>query len=469
MPHRGATTGALCPDERVERQGFICIDALRHGLPALHWQIAIGMVGGALVGGALELLAPGFADDFSRLMEPIGLAFVRLVTMAAAPLVLASLVIGVSSVADPAKLGRIGGKTLGLYVLTTALAITTGVLLAVLIQPGSSLTAESAASLREGFAAGAEARLGQATQTDFRSWVISLIPSNPFTALADGLMLQVVVFALLLGLALALIPRERAEPVVSVFGSFNDAMIKVVELVMRLAPIGVFALVAATTAGFGFGVLAALGTYTLVVVLGLAVHIFAVYGPLVHWLSRGAMPIRRFYKSMTSVQLLAFSTSSSAATLPLNMETVRDRLGASDRVTAFVLPLGATVNMDGTALYQGVAAVFIAQVYGLALSPADLGTIVLTATLASIGTAAVPGAGLIMLVIVLQAVGIPPEGIALILGVDRLLDMCRTVVNVTGDAAVAVVVASSEGELGEPRATFLSEIPVVEPGSAVGG
>ena len=278
-------------------------------------------------------------------------------------------------------------------------------------------------------------------------------------------MLQIVFFALVTGVALTLIPAAKAEPVVRFFDGFTEVLIKIVEGTMRLAPYGVFALIAAVTAEFGFGILGTLGWYALAVVLGLALHLFAVYGGLLRLFVGGRLPLGRFFKAMASVQLLAFSSSSSAATLPLNMEAVRDRLGVSERVTSFVLPLGATVNMDGTALYQGVAALFIAQVYGLSLPLADQAAIVLTATLASIGTAAVPGAGLVMLVIVLEAVGVPVEGIALIFGVDRLLDMCRTVVNVTGDAAVAAIVAASEGELGVPEASFLSELPLVEAGA----
>ncbi len=216
---------------------------------------------------------------------------------------------------------------------------------------------------------------------------------------------------------------------------------------MRLAPYGVFALIATVTADFGFSILRTLVWYTAAVATGFVLHLFGVYGTLLRLMARGRMPLRRFYRTLASVHLLAFSSSSSAATLPLNMEVVRDRLRVSERVTAFVLPLGATVNMDGTALYQGVAAVFIAQVYGIPLDLADQAAIVLTATLASVGTAAVPGAGMVMLVIVLETVGVPVEGIALIFGIDRLLDMCRTVVNVTGDAAVAVIVAATEGEL----------------------
>ncbi len=436
---------------------------------ALHWQILLGLVAGAVAGSLVNALAGAAgAALVTAYVKPVGTLFIRLITMIAAPLVLASLVVGAASISDPRKLGRIGGKTLVLYLATTALAITIGLVLANLLRPGAGVPDDVSARLLEGYQEQAAARIERAEDLSVVDQLLALVPTNPFEALATGNMLQIVVFALIVGVALTLIPVAKAEPVIRFFDGFTDVLIKIVELVMRGAPYGVFALIAAVTAEFGFGILGALGWYALAVVLGLALHLFGVYGSMLGLLARGKMSPGRFFRAMASVQLLAFSSSSSAATLPLNMETVRDRLGVSDRVTSFVLPLGATVNMDGTALYQGVAAVFIAQVYGLSLSLADQAAIVLTATLASIGTAAVPGAGIVMLVIVLKAVGVPIEGIALIFGIDRLLDMCRTVVNVTGDATVAVVVAASEDELHTPKATFLSELPLVEEGARVG-
>ena len=442
--------------------------APRRGLP-LHWQILIGLVLGALVGSLVNALAgPELAVRFADWVRPFGTLFVRLITMTAVPLVLASLIVGASSITDPAKLGRIGGKTITIYLLTTAVAISLGLLVANVLQPGSGLPEAVSASLLQGYGDQASSRIQSAGQLSVTEQLVALVPTNPFAALSGGNMLQVVIFALIVGIAATLIPASRAAPFVRFFDGLTQILIKIVELIMRLAPYGVFALLAAVTAELGFGILGTLGWYALAVVLGLALQLFGVYGLMLRFLARGRMAVRRFYRTMASVQLLAFSSSSSAATLPLNMETVRDRLGVSDRVTSFVLPLGATVNMDGTALYQGVATLFIAQVYGLPLTFADQLTVVLTATLASIGTAAVPGAGLVMLVIVLESVGVPVQGIALILGVDRLLDMCRTVVNVTGDATVAVVVAASENELGEPRATFINEIPLAEPGATMG-
>ena len=430
---------------------------------ALHWQILLGLVLGALFGGLVS--AFGSAEMTGLVVawvRPVGTLFIRLITMIAAPLVLASLVVGASSITEPSKLGRIGGKTLALYLFTTAVAITIGLVVAGVIRPGAGLPSDVSARLLASYSEQADARVGQAAEVSFADQLLALVPTNPFEALATGNMLQIVFFALVTGVALTLIPAAKAEPVIRFFDGFTEVLIKIVEGVMRLAPYGVFALIAAVTAEFGFGILGTLGWYALAVVLGLVLHLFAVYGGLLRLFVGGRLPLGRFFKTMASVQLLAFSSSSSAATLPLTMEAVRDRLGVSERVTSFVLPLGATVNMDGTALYQGVAALFIAQVYGLPLSFADQAAIVLTATLASIGTAAVPGAGLVMLVIVLEAVGVPVEGIALIFGVDRLLDMCRTVVNVTGDAAVAVIVAASEGELGVPEAALLSDLSLVE-------
>lgn len=433
---------------------------------ALHWQILLGLVLGAAAGSVVSLAGGAEAVAFvTTYVRPFGTLFIRLITMIAAPLVLASLVVGASSISDPRKLGRIGGKTLALYLLTTALAITIGLLVANLLQPGAGLPADVSGRLLQSYSEAAAGRIERAETVSFIDQLVALVPTNPFEALAGGNMLQIVFFALVVGVSLTLIPAAKAEPVIRFFDGFTDVLIKIVELVMRTAPYGVFALIAAVTAEFGFGILGTLSLYALAVVVGLLIQLFVVYGGLLRLLARGRVGVRRFFQAMGSVQVLAFSSSSSAATLPLNMETVRDRLGVSERVTSFVLPLGATVNMDGTALYQGVAAFFIAQVYGLGLTLGDQVTIVLTATLASIGTAAVPGAGIVMLVIVLKSIGVPVEGIALILGIDRILDMCRTVINVTGDATVAVVVAASEGELVTPVATHLDDVPLVEQGA----
>jgi Na+/H+-dicarboxylate symporter len=278
--------------------------------------------------------------------------------------------------------------------------------------------------------------------------LIDIVPQNPVEALAGGNMLQIIFFAILLGIAVTLIPREKGRPVIAFLDGISEAMIKIVHIVMKLAPLGVLALIAAVVGQFGASILLSLVTYSLVVVAGLAIHMLAVYPSAVRLLA-GMRP-GFFFRGIRDAQLIAFSTSSSSATLPVTMECAEENLGVSEEVSSFVLPLGSTVNMDGTALYQGVAAVFIAQVYGIPLGFTAQLTIVLMATLASIGAAGVPGVGMITLAMVLEQVGVPLEGIALILGVDRVLDMCRTAVNVTGDASAAVIVAATEGDLGRP-------------------
>ena len=415
----------------------------------LHWKIVIGLVLGALFGGIVNAAGlTGLSGITTEYIRPVGTLFIRLITMIAAPLVVTSLIVGASSIADPRKLGRIGIRTILLYVATTAVAISIGLAMAWIIQPGAGLPEATSRRLLESYSEQAGTRIEGAEEVSAVDAILEIVPTNPFAALASGSMLQIVFFALIVGLALTMIKSEKARPVIQFFDGFTDVLIRIVEMVMLFAPYGVFALIAAVTADFGFGILSTLSWYALAVVLGLVIHMFVVYGSLLKSTVGAAMPLGRFFKSLLDVHLLAFSSSSSAATLPLNMEVTRDRLGVSERITSFVLPLGATMNMDGTALYQGVAAVFIAQVYGLPLTFLDQVVVVLTATLASIGTAAVPGAGVVMLVIVLNAIGVPVEGIALIMGIDRILDMCRTVVNVTGDATVATVVAHYEGELG---------------------
>lgn len=376
----------------------------------------------------------------------VGDLFIRALRFIAVPIVLFSLIVGAASLNDLRKLSRIGGKTIAIYLCTTAVAITIGLGLANVIRPGKFVPPETRDALRAQQQSLAERQIGtaEAAPTVWQT-LLDLLPRNPFEALAKGEMLQVVILALIIGIALTLIRREKAEPVVRFCDGMTEVIIKIVNVVMLTAPYAVFALIAPIVATMGLDVLRALLVYTLVVIAGLALHMLVVY-PLLFKLFTN-MGYVRFFRGIAPAQLLAFSSSSSSATLPVTMQCARDRLGVSDDVTSFVLPLGATINMDGTALYQGVAAVFIAQMYNMGLTVGDQLTIVLTATLASIGTAGVPGVGIIMLVIVLRSVNVPLEGIAVILGVDRLLDMCRTTVNVTGDAAVATVVASTEREL----------------------
>lgn len=428
---------------------------------ALHWQILIGMGAGLLVGllvnaaaepiAALRQQAPALdqaAGFLVALNTFLGDLFLRCLRFIAVPVVLFSLVVGASSLNDLRKLSRIGTRTMALYLSTTALAISVGLLLANLARPGRFLPAALRDRLAAEVPAGVQEKVGAAAPSVWTT-LLDLVPANPFAALAQGQMLQVVVTALAIGAALTLVPAELSRPVIQAAQGLTEAIIKLVEAVMKAAPLAVFCLIAKVMAGMGLDVLGALFAYTLTVVVGLAVMTFGVY-PLILRLLGGVGP-RRFFEAIAPACLLAFSSSSSAATLPVTMDCVEKRLGVGEEVTSFVVPLGATINMDGTALYQGVAAVFIAQLFGVPLDLGDQLTIVLTATLASIGTAGVPGVGLVMLVIVLQSVGMDEAtmkgGIAIIFGVDRLLDMCRTTTNVTGDAMVAAVVGAREGDL----------------------
>ncbi len=425
---------------------------------ALHWWILLSMAAGVTYG--IVAAQMGHAEHILVWIKPFGTIFLNLLKMIAVPLVLFSLVAGVASLNDTAKVGRIGGKTLVLYLGTTAVAITVGLLVANIVQPGSNLSRESADRLMERFAADAGQRVETAKAVSIGDQLVDIVPTNPFYALAnayDGKMLQVVFFSLLLGIALTRLRNKKSvEHVVEVFSLLSDAIIEMVHLIMRIAPIGVFALMASVIAEFGSDaeqlgdLAAALLGYMLTVVAALTLHAMLVYLPLLRFV--GKVPVRKFFAAMAPAQLLAFSSSSSGATLPVTIDCVEKGVGVDEEVSSFVLPLGATVNMDGTGLYQGVAAVFIATFYGIPLTVGDQLMIVLTAALASIGTAAVPGVGIVMLTIVLAQIEVPAEGIALILGVDRPLDMCRTVLNVTGDATVATCVARSEGLINDGAA-----------------
>lgn len=391
-------------------------------------------------------LVAGTARFVRSLTGFVGDLFLRGLRFIAVPIVLFSLVVGASSLNDIAKLGRIGIKTIVIYLSTTAVAITVGLLLANTVGPGRGFSeSDRDTLLASNQAAAADQLQIAAGKPDFWTVLLDIVPSNPFNALAETEMLQVVFAALLIGIALTLVPREKARPVIAFCEGMTEVIIKIVHIVMLMAPYAVFALIVTVVADLGLDVLASLARYSLVVLAGLLIMIFGVYPTLLRLLTDVAYT--RFFRAISPAQLLAFSSSSSGATLPVTMECCVERLGVKEEVSSFVLPLGATINMDGTALYQGVAAVFIAQMYGIELSVAQQLTIVLTATLASIGTAAVPSAGIVMIIIVLQSVGLPPEGIAVILGVDRILDMCRTTCNVTGDCMVASVVAAGENAL----------------------
>ena len=393
-----------------------------------------------------------FTQDW---IAPFGTIFVNLLKLIAVPLVLSSLITGVASLHDLTKLSRIGGKTIAIYIATTISAITIGLILVNTLRPGDVMPPELSQQLQDSFQAEAQARTEVADtvqESGPLQPLVNAIPQNLVHAASNNRnMLQVVFFALFIGIGLILVRNRRTRLVQHFFEGINDLIIRLVDIIMHVAPYGVFALIAGTITSLAgdsldsiIQLLRALGFYSLVVVLGLMIHVVVVYGSLVHFVSPHSL--KKFFGSIAPAQLLAFSTSSSAATLPVTMECAKENLGVKEEVGSFVLPLGATINLDGTALYQAVAAVFIAQVLGMDLNFIDQLTIVLTATLASIGAAPVPGAGIIMLVIILEAIGVPSAAVALILGVDRILDMVRTATNVTGDITVAVLIDSTEKE-----------------------
>jgi Na+/H+-dicarboxylate symporter len=387
--------------------------------------------------------------DWAVAMEPFGQAFIRLLIMIVIPLVMASLIIGTASLGDLKKLGRIGVKTVGYYLVATALAVALGLVVANIARPGAGLDEEVKTQLLSDYAGTNEARLEQFEEPPgLQDILFNIIPRNPFASMANMDMLQIIFFALFLGIALTVLTEERRKPLVDVLESVNDAMVVMVEMIMKIAPYGVFILIAAVAGRFGYGVLLSLLQYVLVGV-GTMILFTVTFYPVT--LRMSGMKPGFFFKRFYEVMVFAFSTSSSNAALPINLKVTEDDLGVSRDVASFVLPLGATVNMNGTGIYHGVSTIFIAQVYGMSLSPSQLVIVVITATLASIGAAGVPGIGFITLAIVLEALGIPLEGLAMVLGVERILDMTRTAVNVTGDSAAAVWVAKTEGELTIPE------------------
>jgi len=421
----------------------------------LHWQIIIGMILGLIWG--LVSSVSGLNDFTSGYIRPFGTIFITMLKLIAVPLVLASLVVGVSSLNDMTKLSRMGGKTIGIYMVTTIFAITIGLTLVNIMQPGDTLPPDTQESLMASYSENLEGREDAAelvTERNILDFFVDIVPENFIESASDNSnMLQVVFVAILLGIGIISIPVQKGAILIDFFDSLNEVIIKIVDFIMKTAPYGVFALMAVVIVdlagddlGQAMNLLYALGWYCTAVVLGLLLHVILVYSALFKVFSN--MKLIDFFRAIRPAILLGFSTSSSMATLPVTMERVEKNLGVGEEVSSFVLPVGATINMDGTSLYQAIAAVFIAQAIGIDLTIVQQLTIVLTATLASIGAAGVPGAGIIMLVIVLQAIEVPVEGIALILGVDRILDMCRTAVNITGDAAVSVAVAHTEGKLG---------------------
>ena len=419
----------------------------------LYTKILIGLALGVVVGLVANLLGLEWLQAVLAGAEPIGTAFIRLITMVVVPLVAASLLIGTASLGDLRKLGRIGGKTVLYYMSTTAIAVTIGIVLSNVVQPGGGVDPTTRDALSEAFAEQAGERVALAAEKPpVVETLLNMIPRNPVQAAAEMDLLPLIIFTILFGAAITLVDAEKKNAVLMFAEGVNDAVMVLIDWIMKLAPYAVFALIAAVVAQFGLDLLRSLLVYTLTVVAGLLIHAFLTYGLVIRFLVR--MNPATFFRRVIEAPVVAFSTSSSNATLPVTMETAEEDLGMSNQVASFVLPLGATINMDGTALYQAVATMFIAQIYGVGLGIGEQLTIVLTATLASIGAAGVPSAGIIILILVLNSVGLgghAAAGIALILGVDRILDMLRTAVNVTGDLTAASFVATSEGEELVPR------------------
>ena len=415
---------------------------------ALHWKILIGMALGVI----FALLCAQFSwgkEFIVDWIKPFGTIFINLLKLIAVPLILGSLIKGISDLKDISKLSKMGFRTIGMYLVTTVLAVSIGLAIVNIIKPGSFITEETRTELVNSYANDANSKIeaaGKQKEAGPLKALEDIVPDNIIKAAADnGNMLQVIFFAIFFGVSLILIPEATGAPVKAFFDGFNEVILKMIEIIMLAAPYGVFALLAALVVESpSADLFQALAMYGLSVVLGLFLLI-GVYILMVKLFTKKSPKF--FLNGISPAQLLAFSTSSSAATLPVTMERVVDNLGVDDEVASFVLPIGATINMDGTSLYQAVAAVFIAQAFGMDLTlGAQLG-IIATATLASIGSAAVPGAGMVMLVIVLAQAGIPEAGLALIFAIDRPLDMCRTTVNITGDAAVSMVVAKSVDKL----------------------
>jgi Na+/H+-dicarboxylate symporter len=410
-------------------------------------KILIAMLFGVAFG--LIAINTGLVEFTDNWIAPFGTIFIKLLKLIAIPLILVSLIKGVSDLRNTASLSKMGLRTISLYLITTVIAISIGLSLAYIIKPGDYFPKERQESLFEKYSESISEgqTMVQSSESDSPiKFLVDIVPENIFFATTNNtMMLQVIFFAILFGLAIISLPRRKTKSVRKVVDSLNDIVLKIIEIIMKFAPYGVFALLASVITDVAgdnpadsAALFGALGMYALVVIVGLLTIGAIIYPILASLLSK--LSYLKFLKGIFPAQLLAFSTSSSAATLPLTKKCVDENLGVEDEVSSFVLPIGATINMDGTSLYQAVAAVFIAQVFGIDLSFADMLTIVLTATLASIGSAAVPGTGMIMLLIVLASVNIPAEGLALIFAIDRPLDMLRTSINVTGDSLIAVII-----------------------------
>jgi Na+/H+-dicarboxylate symporter len=400
----------------------------------LHTKIFIGLILGVVVGLVF--------GEKALIIEPVGTIFLRLITMIVVPLVLVSLMLGTASLGDIRKLGRIGFKTIVYFMITTMIAISIGLVLANIVKPGTGLNEDVKAELYKSYESKAQVSIqNMEEKPSLKDILINVVPTNPVKALIEGNMLQVIFLGLLFGLILTLIKKEKSDMLIKFLDGVNDAIIQVVHIAMKLAPYGVLALIAAVIGQYGVNILVTLLKYSLVVVGGLVIYTISVNSLSLSLLGR--MNPLLYFKAVKEAMIIAFSTSSSNAALPVSLECV-EHIGVPREYSSFVIPLGATINMDGTALYQGVAAVFIAQIYGIPLALTEQITIVFMATLASVGAAGVPAAGIITLAMVLTQIGIPLEGIALILGVDRFLDMCRTTTNIIGDMTCSVVIKQTE-------------------------
>lgn len=414
----------------------------------LHWYILAGLVLGAVCGSLVNAglqkfpqYQPRVAWALRNIFDPAGQVFLRLLFLTVIPLVFASLAIGVAKLGDIGNLGRVGAKTFAYFIGTTALAVVIGLVLVNTLRPGANLPAETKAGLQEKFQADAAKKLEKPAEFGVDTFV-NVVPRNPLKAATDMDMLAVIFVALLVGVGLTRIPGEQSKLLITALEGVGELMVFIINLAMKIAPVGVFALIFSTTATFGFGLLRQLGFFVAVVLAGLAIQMFIVYPVLVAFLGR-MNPID-FFRKVWNVIVTAFSTSSSNATLPTSLRTAQEELRIPAPLAGFVLPLGATMNMNGTALFEGVTVVFLAQVFGVELSLAQQAIVVVLCVLTAVGAAGVPGGSIPLLALVLASVGVPPAGIAIILGVDRILDMCRTTLNVVGDLTAAVFVARTE-------------------------
>jgi len=430
----------------------------------LHTKIAIGLVAGALAGGGANALFPDaawvkFVSD--NIAYPVGQVFLRMLFMTVVPIVFTSIALGVAGIGDVKTLGRLGGRAMGYFALSTLLAATIGLTLVNTIRPGGGLPEQTRNELMEQFSGGAS-DLAISGPSDFGvSTFVNIVPRNPIGAAADMDMLALIFFSLIFGAALILIPRETAQPVIDVLQGIGDAIIKIIDMAMGLAPYGVFGLIFVITSQFGWAILGQLSLYVIVVLLGLLLHATVGVSLLVKFF--GKMSPMRFWKSVTAPIITAFSTSSSMATLPTSIKTAEEELDVQPKVAGFVLPLGATMNMNGTSLFEGVTVLFLAQVFGVDLGIGQQAVVIVLAVLTAIGAAGVPGGSLPLMMLIMATVGVPPEGIAIVLGVDRILDMARTTLNVCGDLSASVYVDRIDRDLDAAAAAT----PGVSAGSAL--